>query len=210
MLNYRIKVIDNFLKREDYNELCKIFLNKGCSKNISVFHNEISNNGVIKSSIDEGLLTSLHQSYFSKAIEILKELNPEKIELYDYSDFSIVITKKNKEFPIHDDTPDKLLSGVIYLHPEENVGTFFFNSKRGEDKETIEWKKNRAVFFSRKEKTTWHSYKSNDKSNRITLVYNLKTFRVKKVFEIEKRNFLLGYLRFKLNPYIYRLLKKTI
>ena len=147
MLNYRIKVIDNFLKWEDYNELCKIFLNKGSSKNISVFHNEISNNGVIKSSIDEGLLKSIHQSYFSKAIEILKELYPEKIELYDYSDFSIVITKKNKEFPIHDDTPDKLLSGVIYLHPEENVGTFFFNSKRGEDKKTIEWKKNRAVFF---------------------------------------------------------------
>ena len=65
--------------------------------------------------------------------------------------------------------------------------------------------KNRAV-FSRKEKTTWHSYKSNDKSNRITLVYNLKTFRVKKFSRLKKK-FLLGYLRFKLNPYIYRLLK---
>ena len=63
-----------------------------------------------------------------------------------------VVTSKNTKFPIHDDTPNKLLSGVIYLTPEENSGTIFYSSKKGENKKEIEWKQNRAVFFSRKEK----------------------------------------------------------
>ena len=48
-------------------------------------------------------------------MEILKELSPEKYDLYDYSDFVLILTDKNAKFPFHDDTPNKLLSGVIYL-----------------------------------------------------------------------------------------------
>ena len=40
-------------------------------------------------------------------MDILKEICPEKINLYDYSDFTIIITKKDSKFPIHDDTPNK-------------------------------------------------------------------------------------------------------
>ena len=40
--------------------------------------------------------------------------------------------------------------------------------------------KNRAVFFSRKERETWHSYEGDRKSERIALVYNLMTSKLKK------------------------------
>ena len=46
------------------------------------------------------------------------------------------------------------------------------------------------------------------KSNRIVLVYNLMTRRIKDVFKVENKNFIIGNLRYKINPYIYRFFKK--
>mgnify|MGYP001243380447 FL=1 len=206
-LNFKLKIVDNFLSADDYKKLCNIKIDKDIKKEFQVLHNEIDNNGVIKSDIDEQLLKTIHKNYHSKAIGILRELCPEKVELYDYSDFSIIVTSKNSKFPIHDDTPNKLLSGVIYLMPENNSGTIFYNNKAGIDKTEIKWKKNRAVFFSRKEKETWHSYEGNKEDNRIALIYNLNTRQIKKVYAIEKKNYFLGNLRWKLNPYLHRYLK---
>ena len=74
----------------------------------------------------------------------------------------------------------------------------------------VEWKMNRAVFFSRSEKETWHSYKGDGKSNRVALVYNLMTKRIKDVYKIEKKSYLFGQFRYKINPYLYRFFKFTI
>ena len=46
-------------------------------------------------------------------------VSPKKSKLYDYSVFNIVETGSHYSFPIHDDTPNKLLSGVIYLSPKK-------------------------------------------------------------------------------------------
>ena len=146
-LNFKIKIIDNFLNEQDYNDLCKLKLDNNLKNDFKVYHNEINNNGIIKCSIDENLLKRLHNNYFSNAIEILNEINPKKTKLYEYSDFSIIITNKNSNFPIHDDTPNKLLSGVIYLYPNKNSGTIFYNDKNGSNKTIIDWKPNRGVFF---------------------------------------------------------------
>ena len=60
----------------------------------------------------------------------------------------IIETGANYVFPIHDDTPNKLLSGVVYLKPENNSGTIFYKDKKDtSNKEIVEWKPNRAVFF---------------------------------------------------------------
>ena len=141
---------------------------------------------------------------------MLKKLNPKKVNLYEYSEFSLIITGSNYKFPIHDDTPDKLLSGVIYLFPEKNTGTIFYENKKGENKKIIEWRQNRAVFFSRNEKETWHSYEGDGISNRVALVYNLMTKNLKDVYKVEKKNYFLGNLRYKINPYLYKFFKKTI
>ena len=147
-------------------------------------------------------------SYFS--MKIFNILNEKKVELYEHSDFSIIVTSKNSKFPIHDDIPNKLLSGVIYLSPQKNSGTSFYNDKKGSNKTNIDWKTNRAVFFSRKERETWHSYEGDKISNRVALVYNLMTNNIKEVYNIEKKNYFLGNLRFKLNPYIYQYFNKFI
>ena len=213
MIKYKIKIFDDFLEAEDLKELSIYAKNLNNDRDVHVFHNEIDlNNKILNASIDKGLLIRLNKKYLEKGISILKEINEEKISLIDYSDFTIIKTKKNKKFPIHDDTFNKLLSGVVYLYPENNIGTIFYNTKNGKDKNVIEWKINRAVFFSRIERETWHSYEADSANDRITLIFNLMTNEknLKKVLDIEKKNYFFGKLRYKINPYLHRYFGKII
>jgi len=206
-----IKIIDNFLKKEDLEKLNSLALSSIKDNEIKVFHNSIDQNKNIKNScISVEDLEQLQKNYHNQAINILRELNPKKLDLYDYSEYHIIVTGKNYKFPIHDDTPNKLLSGVIYLKPNKNTGTIFYSNKKGDDKKEIEWKINRAVFFSRSEKNTWHSYEGDGVSHRIALVYNLMTNKIKEVYKIERKSFLFGQLRYKLNPVLYKYFKFTI
>ena len=213
MLNFKVKILDDFLNDKDFLELSSYAKNLASNEKINVYHNEIDkNNSVIKSSINKDTLIRINKNYLPLAANILRKLNNEKLKLLNYSDFTIIKTNKNSKFPIHDDTPNKLLSGVVFLHPKNNKGTIFYNKKSGEEKTEIEWKLNRAVFFSRKERKTWHSYEGDNQNDRIALVYNLMTHKqnIKKVCEIEKTNYFFCILRFIINPYLYKVLKVTI
>ena len=188
----KIKVIKNFLDDKDLTEISNIELKKIGSKEVKVYHNSIGGEKIIKNDcIDDDFLKRLNRNYHDKAVNILKELYPEKEKLYDFSEFHLIETGANYEFVIHDDTPDKLLSGVIYLKPEKNVGTIFYKNKKGDGRNEIEWKINKGVFFSRTERQSWHSYKGDNKSNRIALVYNLMTKRIKEVYRIENKNYFI-------------------
>ena len=213
MLNYKIKKIDNFLEDEDFRSLSNYAKNLSENNKIDVYPNTIDkDNNILKSTIEKNLLIKINSKYLPRAFDILKELNPEKIKLFSYSDFSIIKTNKNSKFPIHDDTPNKLLSGVIYLYPENNSGTVFYNTKSGDDKTSIDWKQNRAVFFSRKERETWHSYEGDRINDRVALVYNLMTHEqnIKKVCEIENKNYVISNIRYKLNPYLFKFINRVI
>ena len=74
----------------------------------------------------------------------------------------------------------------------------------------MKWKQNKAVFFSRKEKETWHSYEGDKRNNRVVLVYNLMTRNLKSVYKVENKSFFLGKIRQKLNPYLHRYFGKII
>ena len=211
MKETNIKIIDNFLKKEDLEKLNSLALSSIKDNEIKVFHNSIDQNKNIKNScISVEALEQLQKNYHNQAINILRELNPKKLDLYDYSEYHIIVTGKNYKFPIHDDTPNKLLSGVIYLKPNKNTGTIFYSNKKGDDKKEIEWKINRAVFFSRSERKTWHSYEGDGLNNRVVLNYNLMTNKIKEVYKVENKNYFYGNFRFKLNPYIFRYFKTTI
>ena len=80
-LNYQIKIIDNFLNNDDFNSLCNIKIEKNSDEKFKTLHNEIIGNKILKSSIEETLLIKLNM-YHTKAMEVLKELCPEKLELY--------------------------------------------------------------------------------------------------------------------------------
>tara|TARA_B100001057_G_C22484449_1_gene807704 strand:- start:32 stop:658 length:627 start_codon:yes stop_codon:yes gene_type:complete len=207
----KLKIIDNFLEKEDFEVLSNLDLKKTGPSELNVYNNSIGKNGIIRNTcLDKKLLKNFHSKYHAKALRLLEELCPNKVKLYEYSEFQIIETGKNYKFPIHDDTPNKLLSGVIYLFPEKNSGTLFYDDKSGKNKKEVDWLQNRAVFFSREERKTWHSYEGDKISNRIALVYNLMTNNVEQVSKIEKTNYLLVKLRLKLNPYLYRFFKFTI
>ncbi len=213
MINYKIKIFDDFLEAEDLKELTIYAKNLNNNREIHAFHNKIDqNNNILSASIDANLLIRLNKKYLEKAKSVLRELNKKKISLIDYSDFTIIKTKKNIKFPIHDDTFDKLLSGVVYLYPEKNTGTIFYSTKSGNDKNATEWKVNRAVFFSRIERETWHSYEADSVNDRIALIFNLMTKEknLKKVLDFEKKNYFIGKLRYKINPLLHRFFNKTI
>ena len=205
------KILDNFLDIEDLDLIKNLNLKKIQNNEVKVYHNKIYKTGEIETDcLSDAQIRNLQSKYHFKAIDILKELNSKKIDLYDYSEFHIIETGADYKFPIHDDTPDKLLSGVIYIRPENNTGTIFYANKKGDNKQIIDWKVNRGVFFSRVEGESWHSYEGDGKANRIALVYNLMTTKIKEVYKIEKKNYLLGIFRYWINPYLYKYLKFTI
>tara|TARA_B100000902_G_scaffold390614_1_gene439839 strand:+ start:762 stop:1394 length:633 start_codon:yes stop_codon:yes gene_type:complete len=209
MQNY--KIIDNFLIDEHFEKLCKLNLKIINSNEIRVYHNKIDKFDNLKSScLSENLIRDLYKEYNQKAMNILNELAPQKLKLYDYSEFHIVETGKNYKFPIHRDTPNKLLSGVIYLYPKKNKGTFIYENRYGKNKKEIEWKQNRAFFFSRSENYSWHSYEGDRNSNRLALVYNLMTLDLKKACEIENINYYKTKIFDKINPYLLKYFKVTI
>ena len=134
----KLKIIENFLNTEDLRNLCSLNLNLVKHNEIKVYQNIITGNNIMKSDcINHELLKGLNDRYHKKALDILKELNPEKLNLYDYSEFYIIETGSNYKFPIHDDIPNKLLSGVVYLKPEKNSGTFFYKNKKGDEKKEV-------------------------------------------------------------------------
>ena len=187
-LDKKIKIIDNFFDKEDFDNLTNFEFGKVKKNQIKVYHNAIFKDDIIKNELlEKKLVLNIHKKYHKKVFNLLMELNPEKAKLYDYTDLVLIETGSNYKYPIHDDTPNKLLSGVIYLSPQKNIGTSFYDNRIGKNRKTIDWKRNRAVFFSRKEYETWHSYEGDGISNRIAIVYNLNTYNIKKVYEIEKK-----------------------
>ena len=207
----KYKIIDNFLNQKCFDYLYSLALKEVGPSEISVQNNKIYINGeIISSCISRDILKELQNSCHENAIKILNELAPNKTELYEYTDFTIIETGKNYTFPIHRDHINKLLSGVIYIKPDINTGTIIYENKDGKNPYIIEWKKNRAFFFSRTEEGSWHNYKGDGVNNRIVLVYNLMTTDTKAVCKLEGINYYSVAFREFINPYIYRVFKKTI
>ena len=82
----------------------------------------------------------------------------------------IIKTCKDAEYPIHEDAPHKIFSLILYIWPEENMGTNVYDENKN-FVHTIEWKPNRAVMFCPLDNVTYHDYGSS--TDRFTLMYNL-------------------------------------
>lgn len=127
----------------------------------------------------EGLSSSLLRSIFEEKneflIEQLHKLAPKKVELYDFTELRLQKAQANYKSGPHTDSSKKLLSVVIYLHPEREEGTQLYETKSGSVVGECEWRQNRAFIFSRLENKTWHSWASKGNSGRYVLVYTLMT-----------------------------------
>ena len=62
------------------------------------------------------------------------------------------------DYPIHTDSPDKFVTLVLYVSPEDNQGTRIHNFDKTFHSE-VKWKKNSGLLFEIKD-DTFHTYKS--------------------------------------------------
>ena len=62
---------------------------------------------------------------------------------------------------VHDEGTNKVMAFVIYLEPEESLGTLLFKDKNTFSKE-VKWKQNRGLLFFSQPEKTWHSFNSTD------------------------------------------------
>lgn len=175
---FKHKVEDNFFDKEDLSKLQIIANNE---KNFT----ELNDDNSIIVNFEQEINSYLIKKYEHKLIKHLEELNPEKSKLHDYSEISITIAGKNHEYPIHNDSLTKILSTVIYLYPQNNIGTTVYDHKKQNPKE-IKWKINRAFTFSRKDKGTWHSYKSDGKNYRCAVIFTLRTKKLNRALIVDR------------------------
>ena len=206
-MSLNIEVLDNFLNEKDLSELQALKLEETPDKKMNVYVKKIEGNSVSGTGMSEKTVIKLQENYHSKAMALLNKLNPDKANLYEYSEFGITDTGTNYNFPIHNDTPNKLLSGVIFLSPSKSVGTKFYKNKKGDGENVIDWKINRGVFFSRLENHSWHSFNNEKNGTRRVLIYNLMTRNIKEVCKIENINYSLIKFKYLINPHLYRFFK---
>ena len=87
------------------------------------------------------------------------------------------------QFHIHQEGLEKIWSSVTYVTPENNVGTKMYTEQN--EKALVgeaPWKPNSTFIFCGEETRTWHSYESNENTNRITFNLFIMKYRKKVVF----------------------------
>lgn len=90
------------------------------------------------------------------------------------------------KFYIHQEGLEKTWSSVTYISPEKNVGTKMY-TRQHEDAfvKEAEWKPNSTFIFCGNEGKTWHSYESDQLTNRITFNLFIMKYREQKCFYSE-------------------------
>jgi len=87
------------------------------------------------------------------------------------------------KFFIHQEGLEKIWSSVTYVTPENNVGTKMYTAQN--EKALVgeaPWKPNSTFIFCGEEGKTWHSYESDENTNRITFNLFIMKYRKKVVF----------------------------
>ena len=89
----------------------------------------------------------------------------------------IAVTGSGCQYPIHTDSCHKVFTALVYVYPEQNVGTALYRTKNEKDHAyTVEWKPNRCfIFCPYDNKDTWHSWSNMERSNnRVTLKFEIE------------------------------------
>jgi len=87
------------------------------------------------------------------------------------------------KFHIHQEGLEKIWSSVTYITPEQNVGTKMYNAQHENAfVKEAEWIPNSTFIFCGEQGKTWHSYESDQSSNRITLNLFIQKTRKDKCF----------------------------
>ena len=82
----------------------------------------------------------------------------------------IAIIPPLHKFKVHHESTKKIWSSVTYITPEKNIGTKMYTAQNEKAfiKEAV-WNPNSTFIFCGQQGKTWHSYESDQTTNRITL-----------------------------------------
>ena len=84
------------------------------------------------------------------------------------------------KFYIHQEGIEKIWSSVTYITPENNVGTKMYSTQNENALvKEAKWNPNSTFIFCGQENKTWHSYESNQNTNRITFNLFIMKWRKK-------------------------------
>jgi hypothetical protein len=81
--------------------------------------------------------------------------------------------KGPSEYNLHLDTNQKIMTSVVYLSPEQNVGTKFYENGKGDGMYEDPWKVNCGYIFCRSE-NSWHNYENPQNNLRWVAMYNIQ------------------------------------
>lgn len=176
--NFIIK--DNFLTKKDKDYTLNYIKNV----NLSEFHSKAGCFPIqvcLDNRIPEdvrGEFQRIAEKYKAKLIKDLELISPEKLHLYDYCKFKIVISPPGFREEVHIDNFSKLLTAVIFLSPDKNYGTFLHESNKDKNPKEIEWEVNRCAIMGNKYNKSWHSYGSHKDKYRFVAIISLHTNRI--------------------------------
>ena len=84
------------------------------------------------------------------------------------------------KFYIHQEGIEKIWSSVTYITPENNVGTKMYSTQNENALvKEAKWNPNSTFIFCGQDNKTWHSYESNQNTNRITFNLFIMKWRKK-------------------------------
>lgn len=158
------KIIDNILDLETFNRLkqAAVFLS-GVEKDDQYYTDGIWPSEFVRLGLDQKLaddVTTIADQLLTINKELLLQF-PNHLEsqvgYYNIPRFNYSIGKVNSA--IHDEGRSKTMALVIYLIPEQTLGTRLYNGPTQENfVKEVEWKPNRAMLMMSQPGVTWHSY----------------------------------------------------
>jgi hypothetical protein len=154
-----------------------------------ITRNKLNKNGLGFNSLEKYCkkIEKKYEPYFKN---MLKKLAPEKANIPSRLTCGLSVLPANSNYEIHEDKVEKILSGIVYLTKEKNIGTLIHNSKKDKKPDEIQWEENKLFLFSSRYVGFWHSYRSNQKK-RYTMNLNLVTDR--KFLHLKSQK--VGYLK---------------
>lgn len=177
------QIINNTLSSEIFKKLqseCVANLNFNTDKLIHIHPNEFKDYKI---------------NFYDETLDICQELYKNVKELHvkypEYREYDkigvnahISITPPLPyKFDIHQEGLEKTWSAVTYITPDKNVGTkMYANSSDKSFVKEAEWNPNSTFIFCGVQGKTWHSYESNQNTNRITFNLFIMKYRSKKCF----------------------------
>lgn len=161
-------VINDFLPWELFTGLIKT------SKSLDTL-GEVSWDGALRFTYEEGMQSEVDTSVLREAREYM--INSEQLkEVYSLLGAGRVEEPEHLtaiqnqppgfEYHVHAEVRMKAMSVVVYLSPEESIGTELFKTRDGKCVKEVEWEPNRAFIFCGQPDVTWHSFRAGNETRR--------------------------------------------